>query len=48
MNIRRALEILRKKRNFGQKFTWKETEIEKGNKMIILGLLEDLHRYDDK
>jgi len=47
MNVRRALEVLRKSREFGQKFTWKEKEIQRGDKMVILGLLEDMHLYAD-
>jgi len=35
MNIRRALEVLRKDRGFGQKFTWKEKEIEKSLSEIV-------------
>ena len=46
-NIRRALEILRTKKMMGQRYLWKEREIYNGNKFILLGLLEDLHRFFD-
>ena len=46
-NIRRALEFLREKKNMAQRYLWKEREIYKGNKFILLGLLEDLHRFFD-
>lgn len=46
-NIRRALEHLREKKNMAQRYLWKEREIYKGNKYILLGLLEDLHRFFD-
>jgi len=44
-NIRKALEMLRMQKNFGQKYLWKEKEICKGNKYIVVGLLEDMHRF---
>jgi len=44
-NIRKALEMLRMQKNFGQKYLWKEKEICKGNKYILVGLLEDMHRF---
>jgi len=43
-NIRKALEVLRNKKPMGQKYLWKEKEIAKGNKYVLVGLLEDLHR----
>ena len=46
-NIRKALEALRGMKGMGQKYLWKDKEIYKGNKYVILGLLEDMHRYYD-
>ena len=43
-NIRKALEVLRSKKEMGQKYLWKDKEIAKGNKYVLVGLLEDLHR----
>lgn len=46
-NIRKALEPLRKSSRMSQQFVWKEREIAAGETSVILGLLEDLHRYSD-
>ena len=46
-NIRKGLEILRKLPRMSQKFTWSEKEIFKGNNSVLLGLLEDVLRWND-
>jgi len=46
-NIRKALEILRGKKMMAQRYLWREKDIYTGNKYILLGLLEDLHRFFD-
>ena len=46
-NVKKAIEPLRVLRKMGQKFVFFEEEILKGNLAIILGLLEDLHRFAD-
>ena len=47
-NIKKSLEPLRTLRKMGQQYVFAEPEIIKGNLGVILGLLEDLHRYADK
>jgi hypothetical protein len=46
-NIRKALNAFRKLPRMSQKFLWGEKEILKGRVCFILGLLEDLHRWND-
>ena len=46
-NIRKALEGLRKRKNMGQRYLWKEKEIYDGSRYIILGLLQDIHQFTD-
>lgn len=46
-NIKKSIVPLRSLRKMGQKFVFSEEEILKGNLPIILGLLEDLHRFSD-
>ena len=46
-NIKKALSPLRSIRKMGMKYVWAEEEILKGNFGVILGLLEDLHRFSD-
>ena len=47
MNINKALEMLRKqaKEKIGQKFLWRAKEILMGEKVVILGILEDICRF---
>ena len=47
-NIRKALESLRTEKSMSKKFTWKDSQILEGERQIILGLLEDIHRFMDK
>jgi hypothetical protein len=47
-NIKKALQPLRSLRKLGQHFVFSEKEVFQGNLGVILGLLEDLHRYSDK
>jgi hypothetical protein len=46
-NVRKCMEILRKSSRMSQKFVWREKEIVQGNVAVLLGILEDLHRYAD-
>jgi hypothetical protein len=46
-NTRKALEVLRGLSRMSQQFTWKESELCDGDVTVILGLLEDLHRFSD-
>eukprot|EP01028_Stygiella_incarcerata_P008827 TRINITY_DN396_c0_g1_i3.p1 TRINITY_DN396_c0_g1~~TRINITY_DN396_c0_g1_i3.p1 ORF type:complete len:1114 (+),score=328.12 TRINITY_DN396_c0_g1_i3:2593-5934(+) len=46
-NISKALEIMRRRRDMSQRYLWSEQQIRKGDKVVILGLLEDLHRCYD-
>ena len=46
-NIQKALELLRRRRDMSQRFLWAEEEIQAGNSVVILGLLEDIHRMYD-
>jgi Calponin homology (CH) domain len=46
-NIKKSLAPLRSIRKMGMKYVWSEDEILKGDLGVILGLLEDLHRYSD-
>eukprot|EP00743_Colponemidia_sp_Colp-15_P013000 GILK01014960.1.p1 GENE.GILK01014960.1~~GILK01014960.1.p1 ORF type:complete len:790 (+),score=123.52 GILK01014960.1:179-2371(+) len=46
-NIRKALEVLRRLPNMGQRYIWNEKEIFEGNRVSILCLLEDMHRCYD-
>jgi hypothetical protein len=47
-NINRALEQLRKRKGMTSEFLWRDQEILDGDKNIMLGLLEDIHRFYDK
>jgi hypothetical protein len=47
-NINRALEQLRKRKGITQEFLWRDKELLDGDKNIMLGLLEDIHRFYDK
>ena len=42
-NVSKACEALRQRRNMGQRYTRSETAIHDGDKLAILGLLEDMH-----
>ena len=46
-NIRKALETFRKLPGMNHQYLWSENEIYKGDRGVILGLLQDLHRYYD-
>lgn len=46
-NIDKCLDSLRKSSRMSQHFLWKSSEISQSSPLIILGLLEDLHRYYD-
>ncbi|KRX00064.1 Calponin homology domain [Pseudocohnilembus persalinus] len=46
-NINKILDQVRKNQNFGQKFLWSQEQIAQGNDQIILGLIEDLRRFQD-
>lgn len=46
-NIRKALEVLRGQSRMSQEFTWREADLQDGNLTVVLGLLEDLHRFSD-
>lgn len=46
-NLKRALTPLRIEKRMSQKYVWNEMEILNGNLGVILGLLEDLHRFHD-
>ncbi len=46
-NIRKALESFRRLPRISHRYLWSEREIYKGDRGIILGLLEDLHKYQD-
>jgi hypothetical protein len=41
------MEVLRKSNRMSQKFVWREKDVVAGNVAVLLGLLEDLHRYAD-
>ena len=41
-NLRKFLHLFRNNKNFSQKFLWMEMEVLKGNKEVILGLLDDI------
>lgn len=41
--MRKALDVLKREKSMGQKYTWKEKEIVKGNRECMIGLLEDMH-----
>lgn len=43
-NIRKALEVLRKKKNMPMDYLWSEEEIMKGNTKVICGLLEQVRK----
>lgn len=46
-NVEKALELLRVTDGMSQRFTWKGDEIHKGSRHDILGIFEDMHRYQD-
>lgn len=46
-NIKKALTPLQSIRKMGMKYVWLDEEVLKGNYGVILGLLEDLHRFSD-
>ncbi|GIQ87740.1 hypothetical protein KIPB_009840, partial [Kipferlia bialata] len=48
INLNLGLEPLRHRADMGQRYVWQEDEILRGNRVVVLGLLEDLHRYADK
>ncbi|KAM3133327.1 hypothetical protein pb186bvf_014620 [Paramecium bursaria] len=45
-NIRKALDNLRGKQ-LGQRFLWKERQIYEGDQLVIIGLFEDVRRFQD-
>jgi len=47
-NIRRAFELFRELLHVERRFLWSEKQIYKGDRDVMLGLLEDLHKFDDK
>ena len=46
-NIRRVQDLQKKEKRMGHKFLWKVKDIVEGNELVILGLLEDIHRLAD-
>ena len=46
-NIEKSLECLRRISRMSQKFLFKGEELAKGNFLVALGLLEDVHRFYD-
>ena len=46
-NIQKSLKPLRSLRQMGQQYLYSEQALSKGDLGVILGLLEDLHRYSD-
>jgi hypothetical protein len=46
-NINKALEPLRRRKGVSQRFLWKDEEVLNGDKCVILGLLEDIHKFYD-
>lgn len=46
-NINKALDLLRRRKGMPHTFLWSEQEILNGNKNVVLGLLEDVHRLHD-
>jgi len=46
-NIRKAFELLRKLNKINRRYLWAEKEILNGDRGVILGLLEDLHKFYD-
>ena len=46
-NIEKALKLLRVTDGMSQRFTWKGDEMHKGSRHDILGIFEDMHRFQD-
>ena len=46
-NIEKALEAIRSIKGMGKRHAWKGDEIYKGERIHILGIFEDLHRFFD-
>lgn len=46
-NVRKVLDFLKNQPAMSKKFVWKVKEIVDGNELVILGLLEDQHRFSD-
>ena len=46
-NLRKAMKVLQTQRKMSQKFTWTEKQVYEGQRVVILGLFEDIHRAFD-
>ena len=46
-NIEKALDLLRVTDGMSQRFTWRGDEMHKGSRHDILGIFEDMHRFQD-